>query len=187
MLLYVMRLEGTGTNETADLCFPALAGPPLNTRTAVEKGLARQGGRRKKGKGWRGVFQILYLKKIPSEKHLGCAFLWVRGTAPALGPGTAPREGSSGAVLLPEGNTACGSSCGVFTALSSPSLKKHLKPVVRINFVVLKRERERSKGGSASPGRLWLEGPHSCLGRATVLMVRSSFSSLKRKQSTNQQ
>lgn len=47
--------------------------------------------------------------------------------------------------------------------------------------MVLKKERERSKEGSASTGRLWLEGPYSCLGRATVLVACSSFSSLKRK------
>jgi len=85
-----------------------------------------------------------------------------------------------------EGNAALGYSWGRSTALGSPSLKKRLKSVVRIKFAVLKEEREGSKGGSAGTGRLWLKGPHSCLGRATVLVVCSSVSSLKRKKSTNQ-
>lgn len=75
-----------------------------------------------------------------------------------------------------------GSSWGGFTAPNSPSLKKHGKPVVRMNSAVLIKESGRSKGGSAGTSRLLLEGPHSRLESHSALIL---FYKEKKNESTS--
>lgn len=137
-----------------------------------KRSMARQDGWKKKGKGWKSISSILFFKNSQLKTQWLCLSVGKRhnqGSPQALHPEWAALR------LWPcqVGNITLGSSWGGLTALSSPSLKIHLKAVVRTNCGV-KKGRGKKQGRlcqhwKAVAGRptllagVWLEGPHSCL------------------------